>query len=54
MKNKFETYSQCVQMARLFFIVCLLTTAQSCPILLKNSKVGSKFCQTLNKPLYIA
>ena len=41
--------NQCDQMARLFFIIWLLTTTQICPKLIKFGKVRLKFCQTQNK-----
>ena len=40
---------QCDQMARLFFIIWLLTTTQICPKLIKFGKVRLKFYQTQNK-----
>ena len=42
--------TQCDQMARLFFIIWLLTAAQICQKFMKISKVGLTFCQTQNKP----
>ena len=41
---------QCDQMARLLFIIWLLTTTQICPKIIKIAMVGLKFCQTQNKP----
>ena len=41
---------QCDQMAKYNVIVWLFTTAEICPKLIKFAKVGSKFCQTKNKP----
>ena len=37
-------------MARLLFIIWLLTTTQICPKIIKIAMVGLKFCQTQNKP----
>ena len=42
---------QCDQTARIFFIIWLLAKAQICPKFINiYAKVGSKLCQTLNKP----
>ena len=45
------TCFQCDQMARLYFIIWLLTTTQICPKFIKIGKVGFKFCRTQNKTL---
>ena len=45
-----NAHGQCDQMAWLFFNISWFTTGKSCPKHNNFAKVGSKFCQKLNKP----
>ena len=47
--SRIVSFWQCDQMVRLFLIIWLLTTAQTCPKFVKIANVGLKFCQKQNK-----